>query len=57
MIILFIVKQSDIDKHIANRLHYFKTLRDKLDAHATKVSNNNLRREWLKNQKKNELHK
>ena len=41
-----------IDKHIANRLHYFKTLRDKLDAHATKVSNNNLRREWLKNQKK-----
>ena len=48
----FIVKQSDIDKHITNRLHYYKTLKDKLDAHATKASNNNLRREWLKNQKK-----
>ena len=45
--------QSDvINKHITNRLHYYKTLKDKLDAHATKASNNNLRREWLKNQKK-----
>ena len=48
----FIIKQSDIDKHITNRLHYFTTLKQKLDANATKVSNNNLRREWLKNQKK-----
>ena len=48
----FIVKQSDIDKHITNRLHYYKTLKDKLDAHATKASNNNLRRKWLLNQKK-----
>ena len=46
-----------IDKHIANRLHYFKTLKDKLDAHATKARNNNLRRQWLSSQKKNELHK
>ena len=48
----FIVKQNDIDKHIANRLHYFKTLKDKLDAHATKARNNNLRRQWLSSQKK-----
>ena len=48
----FIIKQSDIDKHITNRIHYFTTLKQKLDANATKVSNNNLRREWLKNQKK-----
>ena len=41
-----------IDKHIANRLHYFKTLKDKLDAHATKARNNNLRRQWLSSQKK-----
>ena len=41
-----------IDKHIANRLHYFKTLKDKLDAHATKARNNNLRRQWMDSQKK-----
>ena len=48
----FALQQNNIDKHITNRLHYYKTLKDKLDAHATKASNNNLRREWLKNQKK-----
>ena len=48
----FIIKQSDIDKHITNRLHYFTTLKQKLDANATKVSNNNLRRQWLHSQKK-----
>ena len=41
-----------IDKHIANRLHYFKTLKDKLDAHATKARNNNLRKQWIDGQKK-----
>ena len=41
-----------IDKHIANRLHYFKTLKDKLDAHATKARNNNLRKQWMDSQKK-----
>ena len=51
----FTVSQNDIDKHITNRLHYYKTLKDKLDAHATKASNNNLRRQWLLNQKKNQL--
>ena len=48
----FTISQNDIDKHITNRLHYYKTLKDKLDVHATKASNNNLRREWLKHQKK-----
>ena len=41
-----------IDKHIANRLHYFKALKDKLDAHATKARNNNLRKQWMDSQKK-----
>ena len=41
-----------IDKHIANRLHYFKTLKDKLDAHATEARNNNLRKQWMDSQKK-----
>ena len=46
-----------IDKHIANRLHYFKTLKDKLDAHSTKARSINLRKQWIDSQKKNELHK
>ena len=41
-----------IDKHIANRLHYFKTLKDKLDAHATKARSINLRKQWMDSQKK-----
>ena len=48
----FTISQNDIDKHITNRLHYYKTLKDKLDAQATKASNNSLRREWLLKQKK-----
>ena len=41
-----------IDKHIANRLHYFKTLKDKLDAHSTKARSINLRKQWMDSQKK-----
>ena len=48
----FALQHNNIDKHIANRLRYFKTLKDKLDAHATKARNNNLRRQWLSSQKK-----
>ena len=45
--------QTDvIDKHIANRLHYFKTLKDKLDAHATKARSINLRKQFIESQKK-----
>ena len=48
----FALQQNNIDKHITNRLHYYKILKDKLDAQATKASNNSLRRQWLLNQKK-----
>ena len=48
----FALQQNNIDKHITNRLHYYKTLKDKLDAQATKASNNSLRRQWLLKQKK-----
>ena len=41
-----------IDRHIANKLHYFKTLKDKLDAHATKARSINLRKQWMDSQKK-----
>ena len=45
--------QSDvINKHITNRLNYFKTLKDKLDAHATKAASITLRKRWLDSQKK-----
>ena len=48
----FALQQNNIDKHITNRLHYYKILKDKLDAQATKASNNSLRRQWLLKQKK-----
>ena len=48
----FALQQNNIDKHITNRLHYFKNLQKQLDAQATKASNNSLRREWLLKQKK-----
>ena len=34
----FALQQNNIDKHITNRLHYFKNLQKQLDAHATKAS-------------------
>ena len=48
----FTISQNDIDKHITNRLHYYKTLKDKLDAQATKASSIALRKQWLDKQKK-----
>ena len=51
------LQSNVIDKHITNRLHYFKTLKDKLDAHATKSASITLRKRWMESQKKNELHK
>ena len=41
-----------IDRHIANRLHYFKILKDKLDAHATKARSIRLRKQFIESQKK-----
>ena len=48
----FALQQNNIDKHITNRLHYYKTLKDKLDAQATKASSIALRKQWLDKQKK-----
>ena len=48
----FTISQNDIDKHITNRLHYYKILKDKLDAQATKASSIALRKQWLDKQKK-----
>ena len=48
----FALQQNNIDKHITNRLHYYKILKDKLDAQATKASSIALRKQWLEKQKK-----
>ena len=40
-----------MQRHITNKLHYFKNLQKQLDAHATKVSSIRLRKEWLEKQK------
>ena len=48
----FALQQNDIQKHITNRLHYFKNVQKQLDAHATKASSIALRKRWLENQKK-----
>ena len=48
----FALQQNNIDKHIANRLHYFKNLQKQIDAHATKASSIALRKQWLDKQKK-----
>ena len=41
----------EVDKHIANHLHYYKHLQKVLDAHKTKTSSITLRKQWLDNQK------
>ena len=41
-----------MQRHITNKLHYFKNLQKQLDAHATKVASIRLRKEWLEKQKK-----
>ena len=48
----FALQQNNIDKHITNRLHYFKNLQKQIDAHATKASSIALRKQWLEKQKK-----
>ena len=48
----FALQQNNIDKHITNRLHYFKNLQKQLDAQATKASSIALRKQWLNKQKK-----
>ena len=41
-----------MQRHITNKLHYFKNLQKQLDAHATKAASIRLRKEWLEKQKK-----
>ena len=48
----FALQQNDIQKHITNRLHYFKNVQKQLDAQATKASSIALRKRWLEKQKK-----
>ena len=48
----FALQQNNIDKHITNRLHYFKNLQKQLDAHATQSVPIALRKQWLEKQKK-----
>ena len=48
----FALQQNNIDKHITNRLHYFKNVQKQLDAQATKASSIALRKQWLEKQKK-----
>ena len=42
----------DLQQAILNRSHYYKNLKQRLDAHNDKISSLNLRNKWLKTQKK-----
>ena len=49
----FAFQQSNIDKHIKNKLNYFRNVQRQLDAHATKAASIQLRKDWMEKQKKN----
>ena len=53
----FALQQSNIDKHIKNKLNYFRNVQRQLDAHATKAASIALRKNWMEKQKKNQLSK
>ena len=48
----FALQQSNIDKHIKNKLNYFRNVQRQLDAHATKAASIQLRKDWMEKQKK-----
>ena len=48
----FALQQSNIDKHIKNKLDYFRNVQRQLDAHATKAASIALRKNWMEKQKK-----
>ena len=48
----FSFQQSNIDKHIKNKLNYFRNVQRQLDAHATKAASIALRKQWMEKQKK-----
>ena len=41
----------DLQKRIANKLHYYKQLQKQIDAQQTKASSIKLRKDWLERQK------
>ena len=47
------VYNDKLEMAIKNRLNYFETLQKKLDAHQTKASSIELRKQWLEKQKLN----
>ena len=47
----FALQQSNIDKHIKNKLNYFRNVQRQLDAHATKAASIALRKQWMEKQK------
>ena len=48
----FALQQSNIDKRIKNKLHYFKNVQRQLDAQNTKAASIALRKNWMEKQKK-----
>ena len=46
----FALQHSCIDRHVANKLHYFKNVQKQLDAHATKAASIQLRKNWMEKQ-------
>ena len=48
----FAFQQSNIDKHIKNKLNYFRNVQRQLDAQATKAASIALRKQWMEKQKK-----
>ena len=48
----FALQQSNIDKHIKNKLNYFRNVQRQLDAQATKAASIALRKNWMEKQKK-----
>ena len=48
----FAFQQSNIDKHIKNKLNYFRNVQRQLDAQATKAASIALRKDWMEKQKK-----
>ena len=48
----FALQQSNIDKHIKNKLNYFRNVQRQLDAQATKAASIQLRKDWMQKQKK-----
>ena len=49
----FGLKHNHLSKHVKEKLNFFRNLQRQLDAHATKASSIQLRKDWMEKQKKN----